>query len=231
MPRNAATHPASQVHRQVGRILAALATALLILLTPAAAKAPGEFDYYVLALSWSPTYCLEAGEDDRQQCGTGRRFAFVVHGLWPQHNEGWPEFCVTGETWVPQRLIEGMLDIMPSKRLIIHQWKKHGSCSGIAMADYFALTRALFASIRIPARYLSPQQDILVSPGQLETDFVKTNRGLTAEMLAVDCGRRRDRARLREVRVCFSKQGEFTACGANEARACRARTLVMPPVR
>ena len=64
-------------------------------LTGAAAKGPvpGQFDYYVLALSWSPSYCAgEAGQNDQQQCAPGRRFAFVVHGLWPQYNKGWPEF-------------------------------------------------------------------------------------------------------------------------------------------
>ena len=99
---------------------------------------PGQFDYYVLALSWSPSYCAgEAGQNDHQQCAPGRRFAFVVHGLWPQYAKGWPEFCKTRESWIPQDLIDGVMDVMPSKKLIIHEWKKHGSCSGLSQAAYF----------------------------------------------------------------------------------------------
>lgn len=216
--------------------VAVVAAAVLAILLNAGALArdsrAGVFDYLVLSLSWSPTYCDgPGGRDDHQQCGPGRRFAFVVHGLWPQYNSGWPEYCDTRESWVPQALIDAMLDIMPSKRLIIHEWKKHGSCSGLTMADYFEATRLLFEKIRIPARYLSPQAPINTTPGQLVTDFVKTNRGLTHGMLSVQCGNARDRARLSELRICIDRRGNFRQCGVNEARHCRARTLVMPPVR
>jgi ribonuclease T2 len=214
-------------------ILAAAFLCLLITFAPASAKAPraGVFDYYVLALSWSPTYCAEQGGGDNQQCSAGRRFAFVVHGLWPQYDQGWPEACDSRENWVPDEQIDAMLPVMPSKRLIIHEWKKHGTCSGLSMDAYFDLTRALFSAVRIPARYAAPTQDVLTTPDQLVTDFVKTNRGLGESMLSVDCGRKRGRARLKELRVCFNKEGEFAACGSNEARSCRADQLVMPPVR
>jgi ribonuclease T2 len=216
--------------------LAALTALVLAGLLSAAALArdnrPGQFDYFVLSLSWSPTYCDgPEARDDHQQCAPGKRFAFVVHGLWPQYHEGWPEYCAARESWVSQQVIDGMLDIMPSKRLIIHEWKKHGSCSGLSIADYFRGTRLLFEKIRIPARYLSPQAPVLTTPDQLVTDFVKTNRGLSAGMLSVQCGNARDRARLSELRICLDRRGNFRHCGDNEQRQCRARTLVMPPVR
>lgn len=193
---------------------------------------PGDFDYFVLALSWSPTYCASnAGQDDRSQCAPGRNFAFVVHGLWPQYSTGWPQNCATEEAWVPQEQIDAMMDIMPSKRLIIHEWKKHGTCAGVSQADYFRAVRLLFQKIRIPARYLSPTADVITSPQQLVTDFVKTNKDLTEDMLSVQCGNSRDRGRLSELRICLNKRGSFAACGANEERQCRARQLVMPRVR
>jgi ribonuclease T2 len=161
----------------------------------------------------------------------GRRFAFVVHGLWPQYERGWPQDCDTLERWVPQERIGAMLDIMPSRNLVIHEWRKHGSCSGLSQEDYFGATRSFFGKVRIPARYLAPQADIVTSPRQLTADFVKTNRELTAAMISVQCGNARDRARLAELRICFDKAGSFIACGANEAAQCRARQLVMPPVR
>jgi ribonuclease T2 len=192
----------------------------------------GDFDYFVLSMSWSPTYC--AGEEaagDAAQCGPGRKFAFVAHGLWPQYDQGWPEYCNTAQTWVPQKEIDAMMDIMPSKKLIIHEWKKHGSCSGVSQSEYFAATRALFERVKAPARYLSPSQDILTTPQQLIADFVKTNRDLKPNMISVQCGNARDRARLSELRICLDKEGRFAACGANEARSCRAKSLVLPRVR
>lgn len=235
MPR-IALHFASNPVRAVlapGKIVLFLLLASIGLVGAAAkGSAPGRFDYYVLALSWSPTYCAgEAGRNDHQQCAPGRRFAFVVHGLWPQYRKGWPEFCRTRENWIPQGLIDGMLDVMPSKKLIIHQWKKHGSCSGLSQADYFDKVETMFRGLRIPARYLSPLAPVMVTPGQLVTDFVKSNVALTADMLSVQCGNARGQARLSELRVCANKAGGFIACGINEARQCRAKSLVLLPVK
>ena len=209
----------------------------LVLSVAAQARAPdrhkaGVFDYFVLALSWSPTYCAsEAGQRDDTQCSPGRSFAFVVHGLWPQYNQGWPENCETDEGWVTQENIDAMMGVMPSKKLIIHEWKKHGSCAGVSQTAYFRATRLLFEKVKVPARYLSPTADVITTPEQLVTDFVKTNKGLSLDMLSVQCGNTRDRARLSELRVCLDKRGNFAACGQNEARSCRAKTLVMPRVR
>lgn len=215
------------------RLIAVLAL-LCLAASPSLARGPksGVFDYFVLALSWSPTYCAsDAGQNDKQQCSPGRRFAFVVHGLWPQYDSGWPEYCDTAESWVEQDNIDAMMPIMPSKKLIIHEWKKHGSCAGVSQADYFRATRLLFEKVKVPARYLSPTADVITTPEQLVTDFVKTNRDLTANMISVQCGNSRDRARLSELRICLDKRGNFSACGSNETRACRAKTLVMPRVR
>jgi ribonuclease T2 len=227
--------PALPTAFKIASQIAAVALAILLTAAPVSARdthKAGVFDYFVLALSWSPTYCATPeAQDDRQQCAPGKRFAFVVHGLWPQYNEGWPQDCPTDEDWVSQAQIDQMLDIMPSKKLIIHEWKKHGSCSGLSMADYFEVTRLLFEKVRIPARYLSPQAPVMTSPEQLVTDFVKTNRDLTARMISLQCGNARDRARLSELRICIDRRGNFRQCGQNEERQCQARSLVMPPVR
>ena len=203
---------------------------------PGAAEAKGpvprQFDYYVLALSWSPSYCAgDAGQSDRQQCAPGRRFDFVVHGLWPQYAKGWPEFCKTRESWIPQELIDGMMDVMPSKKLIIHEWKKHGTCSALSQAEYFNSARRIFGALKIPARYLFPQAPIEITPQQLVVDFVKSNKALTADMLSVQCGNATGQARLSELFVCVNKAGSFIPCGENEKRQCRAKTIVMPPVK
>src|SRR5262245_17781418 len=85
---------------------AALALGLLVALSASAhaqsygdrrgGDRPGDFDYYVMALSWSPTYCADIGpRDGEPQCNGPRPYAFVLHGLWPQHDRGWPEYCRT----------------------------------------------------------------------------------------------------------------------------------------
>ncbi len=193
---------------------------------------PGEFDYYVLALSWSPTYCETEGHGSNElQCSGTRPYAFVLHGMWPQYRKGWPEYCKTGEKpWVPPAVIDSMLDIMPARGLVIHEYRKHGTCSGLGAQDYYALSRTLFEQIRIPARYLSPRNPVTVSPQEIESDFLKTNREMKPDMISVSCGRGR---RLREVRVCFSRTHALVSCGPNEdqAKLCKLEKIVMPPVR
>jgi ribonuclease T2 len=214
--------------------LFAVVALLAVCAGPALARGnkAGVFDYYVLSLSWSPSFCgTPAGKDSPTQCTPGRRFAFVIHGLWPQFKDGWPEFCATEEVWVPEQQIDAMMDIMPSRKLIIHEWRKHGSCSGLSQASYFRAIRILRERLRIPARYLSPATEIRSTPQQLVRDFVLSNKNLTAEMISVQCGNARDTGRLSELRICLDRKGEFAPCGRNEARHCQAKQLIMPEVR
>lgn len=196
---------------------------------------PGRFDYYALVLSWSPTYCATIRSDRYDpQCHRkdGRRYAFVLHGLWPQHERGWPENCPTrARPFVPQPLIDSMLDIMPSSRLVIHEYRKHGTCSGLTPEAYYGLSRRLFSSIKIPQRFVLPNQDFTTSPNDVVNAFVQSNPGLKRDMMGVACGGPGNR--LREVRICFSRDGELTRCGRNEEqnRLCRASSMYVPPVR
>lgn len=198
----------------------------------AGADTPGKFDYYVLALSWSPSFCAgDARAKKSRQCKGTRPYAFVLHGLWPQYENGWPNHCDTGvKPWVPRQLINSMLDIMPARNLVIYEYKKHGTCSGLDPERYFETARRAFDAIKIPARYLRPRKPILVSPREIENDFLKINQSLTPDMISVACGRNK---RLREVRICFTKNLELRACGVNESqpKLCRQGRIVMPPVR
>jgi len=119
-------------------------------------NAAGKFDYYTMVMSWSPTHCVTAQEGrDEQQCARqdGLRYGFVLHGLWPQHEKGYPEACPIGrKPFVPQPVINSMLDIMPSGGLVIHEFKLHGTCSGLEPADYYKLSRQLFTRVRIPGQ-------------------------------------------------------------------------------
>jgi ribonuclease T2 len=194
----------------------------------------GSFDYYAVVLAWSPTYCASLRSDDYEpQChGEGRRFAFLLHGLWPQYERGYPEYCRTPQRpFVPRAVIQGMLDIMPSPRLVIHEYRRHGTCTALGPAAYYDLARRLYGKINIPPRYVDPKDAFFIAPKELVQEFVAVNPGLQSNMISVEC--RGSGGRLREVRVCFSREGEFRECGDNEdqRQLCRAERMYVPPVR
>lgn len=192
-------------------------------------NAPGEFDFYVLALSWSPSFCEDAAERggrSQMQCG-GRPYAFVVHGLWPQYEKGFPEFCQNPSPRLDRNIVSSMLDLMPAPRLIFHEWDKHGTCSGLNPRAYFDAVRKARAQVKIPEPYIELTRPMTVSPDAVEEAFVKANPGLTRQAVAVTCGGRR----LSEVRICMSKDFKFRDCPEIDRRACRQKELVMPPVR
>lgn len=194
----------------------------------------GQFDYYALVLSWSPTYCSTSGDNDDQQCNRpdGRRFSFIVHGLWPQYEKGYPEMCRTErKPYVPQPLIDKTLDIMPSGRLIIHEYRKHGTCSGLSPEGYFSTARKLFNGIRIPDRFKNPFEQQFASPAEVVRGFVQANPDIQPDMMAVSCGGAGNR--LKEIRFCFTRDGKPRSCGANEdqRRMCNADRMFIPPVR
>ncbi len=188
---------------------------------------PGRFDYYVLSLSWSPSFCETAsGAAREQQCGA-RPYSFVVHGLWPQYERGFPENCQVPPPRLDRRIVSQMLDLMPAPRLVYHEWDAHGTCSGLDQRAYFDLVRRARAAVTIPPQFDKPQQPLHVSPGELADAFVKANPGLAPDDITIDC----DRSRLREVRICMTRNLNFRSCGARQGRACRADTVLMPPVR
>jgi ribonuclease T2 len=210
--------------------------ACILALSTAAASAqdrrqnqPGQFDYYVLALSWSPSFCeasAERGREQKEQCGP-RPYSFVVHGLWPQYEKGFPEFCQQPAPRLDRNIVSSMLDLMPAPRLIFNEWDKHGTCSGLTPRAYFDSVRKARAAVKIPQAYIEPERPLTVSPDEVEDAFVQANPGLTREAIAVTC----DSRRLNEVRLCLSKDFRFRDCAEVDRRACRRDKLQMPPVR
>src|SRR5690554_7245197 len=100
---------------------------LILLFTCSAALADGEkagvFDYYVLSLSWTPTWCSLTGDArDAPDCESGANIGWMLHGLWPQYHRGWPSFCPTSEPPPSRAMSDAMSDIMGSSGLARHQW-------------------------------------------------------------------------------------------------------------
>jgi len=194
---------------------------------------PGKFDFYLLALSWSPSFCVDAGERNsssksvQQQCASERPYSFVVHGLWPQYEKGFPEFCQNPAPQLDRGIVPSMLDLMPATRLIYHEWEKHGVCSGLPARGYFETVRKARAAVKVPGEFIEPKTALNVTPDEIEEAFVKANPGLSRAGIAVTCGS----TRLNEVRICLSRDLKFRDCGDVDRRACRRDKLVMPPVR
>jgi ribonuclease T2 len=212
------------------RTAAAFLLLLASLSVPAAARenTPGKFDFYVLSLSWSPSYCLGKRADaDGPQCAGPRPFHFVVHGLWPQHERGFPEYCDRKAPRVPEADITRMLDIMPSRGLVIHEWRKHGSCSGLTPTGYFDATREAWTRVKIPPAYEASADWRTTTPGEIEAAFREANPGLGGDMIAVSCNDRR----LQEVRICMDRGFGFRSCPEVDRRSCRSDKLALPPAR
>jgi len=190
---------------------------------------PGKFDFYVLSLSWSPSFCRETeerGREANEQCH-GRPYSFVVHGLWPQYERGFPRDCQVPSPRLNRDIMTSMLDLMPAPRLVYHEWDQHGTCSGLAAQAYFDLVRKAREAVKIPETYVAPKATLTVTPDEVEAAFVKTNPGLSRTAIAVTCGS----TRLSEVRVCMSKDLKFRDCGEVDRRTCKRDKLIMPPVR
>src|SRR5712691_4083536 len=190
---------------------------------------PGQFDFYVLSLSCAPSIYEAAGErgtPPQQQCGA-RPYSFVVHGLWPQYEKGFPEFCQQPAPRLDRNIIATMLDLMPAPRLIFNEWDKHGTCSGLSPNAYFETVRRARALVKIPEAYIELKEPLMVTPDEVEEAFVKANPALARDAIAVTC----DSRRLSEVRICLGKDLQFHACPEIDARACRREKVVMPPLR
>lgn len=216
-------------HTTVKWITAPCAAACLVVATPhllAADGVPGDFDFYVLALSWSPTYCLVEDNSRRSQC-RAEAHSFIVHGLWPQYERGYPEYCRNASShWVPDSIVDSMSDIMPSGGLVGSGWRKHGTCSGLEQADYFDLVREAYEKIEIPKQFLSPETDQSPTPDEIEAEFVDANPGLSSGGIAVTC---KNNA-LSEVRICLTKDIEFRTCQEVNRDGCRASQISVPAV-
>lgn len=188
----------------------------------------GKFDYYVLTLSWSPTYCKNAGRNaDPLQCNASKPYRFIVHGLWPQYERGWPDFCASRTRKPSWDTITDILDIMPSRGLARHQWRKHGTCSGLSPKAYFDLTRRAFEKIRIPAAFKTINRKGKAAPDAVEKAFRLANPGLHDAAMAVTCGD----GRLKEVQICMNKDLSFRSCRRVDRSGCRARQVIVDPPR
>lgn len=205
-------------------VIVAVLLATFLPSTESAEESLGDFDFYVLALSWSPSFCATTGSTDSAQCGV-ERHGFIVHGLWPQYESGYPEYCPSPMSdRVPNTIVDSVFDIMPSTGLIRSQWTKHGVCTGLDQSRYFDILRRAFGKISIPEDYVAPMRDESRNPGAIEAAFIAANSDLSADGVAIACNQRQ----LTDVRICLTKNLEFRACREVDRKGCRAREINIP---
>jgi len=205
--------------------------ALLALLLPVTAQAQdiaGEFDYYVLSLSWSPNWCaMEGDERDSPQCDAGTGFGWVLHGLWPQYEDGWPERCRTRFSEPTRGQTEAMADIMGTSGLAWYQWNKHGVCAGVSTQDYYALAREAYGRVEKPQVFMALDETVALPASVVEEAFLRDNPDIGANGLTVTCRA----GMIQEVRICLTRDLEFRTCGADVRRDCTLEDALFDPVR
>ena len=209
-------------------IRAVLVFLLLAGMARAAGERAGEFDYYVMALSWTPSWCaLEGDERGSPQCDAGQGFGFTLHGLWPQYEQGWPAFCPTVERNPSRRMTGEMADIFGTSGLAWYQWTKHGVCSGLSAEDYYALARLAYDSIDRPALLRQLDREVRLPAEVIEQAFLQANPQLSGDMVTVTC----QAGRVQEVRICLTRELEPRACAPDVARDCTLRDALFSPMR
>jgi ribonuclease T2 len=208
-----------------------LAGLILMLSAPlghAEGERAGEFDYYVMSLGWSSTWCSLTGDARGDpQCDAGRGFSFTLHGLWPQFENGWPSYCRTGARDPSRGETAAMADIMGGAGLAFYEWKKHGRCSGVSAADYFAMSRQAFEGVVIPDVLTGLAQDVTLPASVVEDAFLEANPGFTADMITITC----EDDRIDEVRICLTKDLAPRNCGEDVIRDCGLSDALMEAVR
>lgn len=184
----------------------------------------GQFDYYLLSLSWSPSYCITHTEDTAQ-CTKG--FGFVLHGLWPQNlGGGYPQSCATGAQLTPEAQALGRT-LFPSPKLIEHEWERHGTCSGMDAVSFFEAADRAMSVVHVPSAFEAPRANLAMTEEQVIAAFRAANPALPENGLTVACSR----DELSEVRVCLSKALAPMACGRGVRSNCPNVVLQIPAAR
>lgn len=205
---------------------------MLLVLCAGLARAEGDragaFDYYVLALSWTPNWCAAEGEaEGSAQCAPDTGLGWTLHGLWPQHDIGWPSWCRSDAREPTRRETAAMADIMGSSGLAWHQWRKHGRCTGLDADGYFALSRRAYGAVTRPEVFRALDRPVRLPARVVEEAFLEANPGLSPDMLTVTC---RDDA-IAEVRLCLTRDLVPRRCGADVVRDCAADRALFAPLR
>jgi len=188
----------------------------------------GEFDYYVMALSWSPNWCALEGENrDSPQCAPAADFGWVLHGLWPQYERGWPDYCTTGHRNPSRADTAAQAWLFGTAGSAWHQWNKHGRCSGLSADTYYDLSATAYAHVTRPAVFRDLQDPVRLPAAVVEEAFLRDNPALSADQITITCRS----GRIQEARICLTRDLDFRDCGKDVRRDCALDDALFAPVR
>jgi ribonuclease T2 len=168
---------------------------------------------YTLALSWSPEFCRNRGDDVQCDPDNGR-FGFILHGLWPEgEGRDAPLWCNAAP--IPRDVARAQFCVMPSPRLMAHEWAKHGSCATRDPRQYFAASRKLFGAIRFPDMNALSRRQIDV--GAFKQLMGALNPAVPLSAMTVET----NGGWLQELRICLNMKLLPEACPRSRARGAR----------
>jgi ribonuclease I len=113
-----------------------------------------DFDFYLLALTLHPAFCADHGR--KPECRAGRSVPISIHGLWPENLAPgrYPRDCAGPALDLAPALERDLSTLMPGMAdgLHEHEWRRHGTCSGLDDDEYFrhtvTLARRIDAALR-----------------------------------------------------------------------------------
>ena len=186
----------------------------------------GDFDFYVLALSWQSAFCemnqkkVECRQQALRDYSASR---FSLHGLWPnrlndkKHTYAYcnvdrhmvqadkkRRWCDLGEVFVDSELERKMPGVKSC--LHMHEWVKHGKCSGMKIEKYFDMSLNLLDAFSTTglARIIGANIGRSVLRRDLFAAWKKEFPAVKGS-LALRCRKRKGRSYLTEVRIGLKK--------------------------
>ncbi len=184
-------------------------------------------DIYLLAMSWAPQHCCTKPHQCVAAPWAHAANHLTLHGLWPAHAQSaaaqadqrqlqqQTTHCKTAHAaeLLPSQLPRDAVDLAPAyttwnatehraemSGLAHHEWRKHGSCSGLTPAAYFA--EALRGMLACGGDRGTPPLLSRSVGGAIATDEL---RGNYPRRVAV----RADRScRLAEVTTCWQRRSD-----------------------
>ncbi|MEL7344000.1 MAG: ribonuclease T2 [Pseudomonadota bacterium] len=209
-------------------LIVALFAILIAQTSSAEGERAGDFDYYVLALSWAPNWCALEGDDrNAPQCDASADAGWILHGLWPQFVNGWPSYCRTSARDPSRSQTRAQADLFGTGGSAWYQWKKHGRCAGLAADDYFDLAREAYVAVTRPPLLRQLQKPVRLPASVIEDAFLADNPDMSSDQITVSCKSRQ----IQEVRICFTKDLDLRACSGSVARDCTLQDAGFAPIR
>jgi ribonuclease T2 len=160
-----------------------------------------------------------------KECAPGTHVRFVVHGLWPEANEGKnPESCEKAKP-VPRKVLNLILPYMLSPSLVQHEWATHGTCSGLTPADYFTQAIEARVAVQLPVQITAIDEPVTETPEQIESQFAGANPSFPQQAFRTACRG----ADFEEIRVCFDRGLKARECTASVGECTSPEVKILPP--